>query len=176
MVGKPDTTAAGQYPNDKQSSHLSRVRSRLSCIEICCEWLASSELSRIPKVQQRSKGLGGEAQRTEVFVLSTNDLGFHPGPDGFHIHFGGSLKLNLLVLQLSHLDTWLRLFLRTHQRALNKGSHHSGKYPSGQKHLIHLGGYFLYSWWHCLQNQPRVLSLSIKHTDGVGVGSTKVEV
>lgn len=71
-----------------QSSRLKREVQSLLYPDLC-QWLASFERPKTPKVQQRSKGLGGETQRTEVFVLSTNYLGFHAGPDDFYIHFGG---------------------------------------------------------------------------------------
>lgn len=90
MVGKPDTIAAGQYLNSnssKQSSQEGGPGSFVSRSSV--NGLLHLNDQETPKVQQRSKGLDGEAQSTEVFVLSTNYLGFHAGPDDFYIHFGG---------------------------------------------------------------------------------------
>lgn len=70
------------------------------------------------------------------------------------------MKLNLLVLQFSHLDTWLRLFLQNPPENVKQGVTPlklSEKYPSGQKHLITF-------WWLLSLLQVALSSESAKNS------------
>lgn len=76
MVGMLTLPLLGNEQLQQSAAAFLRGRPRLFWVQVCCEWLASSDLPRTPKVQQRSNSLGSKVQWTDVFILSTKLLRF----------------------------------------------------------------------------------------------------